>query len=92
MVKLFIEYADKNNIILNVNGKKETKYPLINAINNNNFEMVKLLIDYANSHEFVLDISYNSYSNPFLNAINNIKIVKLLIEYANNNNIILKIN
>jgi len=50
MVKLIIDYANNNNIILDINGKniEKGKYPLYFAVCNHNVEMIKLLIDYAN--------------------------------------------
>ena len=73
------------------------KHPLLEAIYyNNNIEIVKLLIEYANQHQIILKLNekdeYGWY--PLLRAIynNNIEIVKLLMEYANQHQIILELN
>jgi len=99
MVKLLIDYANKNKIILIINEENhEGSYaPIVEAINNNNLEIIKLLIDYANKNKIILKINekdlYNE-SYPLLHAVtmNNIEIIKLLIDYANKNDIILEIN
>jgi len=46
IVQLLIDYANKNNIILELNEKnKEGDYPLLLAIIKNNVDIVQLLID-----------------------------------------------
>lgn len=54
MVRLLIDYANRNDITLDNNQKKKNKiieignYPLIEAMDKNiNLEMVKLLMDYS---------------------------------------------
>jgi len=49
-VKTFLDDANENKIVLNINEKNDSgDNPLINATyNNNNFEMVQLLIENAN--------------------------------------------
>eukprot|EP00833_Pecoramyces_ruminatium_P015650 jgi/Orpsp1_1/1189682/evm.model.d7180000073721.1 len=58
--------------------------------------MIKLLIEYANEHNIILEINENNNDGwcPLLNAIsgNNIEIVKLLIDYANKHNIVMRIS
>jgi len=55
MTKLLIEYANKNNIILELNEKdKDVIYPLIWSIDINNIEITKLLIEYANKNNILL--------------------------------------
>eukprot|EP00833_Pecoramyces_ruminatium_P012474 jgi/Orpsp1_1/1186506/evm.model.d7180000051081.1 len=97
MVKLLIEYANQHQIILELNEKNDYgNYPLLEAINNNNIEIVKLLIEYANQHQIILELNEINKNEeyPLLKAItcDNIKIVKLLIDYANQHQISLKNN
>ncbi|ORY16673.1 ankyrin, partial [Neocallimastix californiae] len=71
-----------------INGKdKYGEYPFFCAVDRNNIDIVKLIINYA-----VKKNRYGEY--PFLWAIgnNNIEIVKLIIDYANEHNILLDIN
>jgi len=99
IVRLLMEYAKNNSIILKLNEKDiDGRYPLLEAINNNNIEMIKLLLEYANKYDIILEINEKDNEGwfPLLLAnadnINNIEIVKLLIEYANEHNIVLEIN
>jgi len=65
MVKLLIEYANHNQIILNINDIVDwrfsyskgcnTDFPLLRSINNNNIEIVKLLIEYAEENNITLN-------------------------------------
>ena len=58
IVKLLIDYANKNNIVLKINKQDNNEcYPLLWATDNNNIEIVKLLIDYANKNNIVLKIN-----------------------------------
>jgi len=58
MVQLLINYANKNNIFLELNEKNNNgNYPLLWACNNNNIEMVQLLIDYANKNNIILELN-----------------------------------
>ncbi|ORX64862.1 hypothetical protein BCR32DRAFT_272937 [Anaeromyces robustus] len=69
-VKLLIQYANNNKILLNLNEKnKFGYYPLITAIYNNNINIIKLLMNYADKHEILLNINENNF--PLLEAINN---------------------
>eukprot|EP00833_Pecoramyces_ruminatium_P006220 jgi/Orpsp1_1/1180252/evm.model.c7180000072662.2 len=97
MVKLLIKYAKRvfsnqklNNIIpnnyflLHINEKNENgETPLSLAICNNNIEIIKLLMNYSNSHNITLNLEGDKYS-PFQMALlkNNEEIVELLIDYA----------
>eukprot|EP00833_Pecoramyces_ruminatium_P012007 jgi/Orpsp1_1/1186039/evm.model.c7180000096583.2 len=88
IVKLLIDYANENNIILELNEKNEFgDFPLLMAINKYNIEMVKLLIDYANEKNIILELNEKDIDGnyPLLNAINNnnIETIKLLMDYAN---------
>jgi len=52
MVKLLINYATKNNIILDVNKEKKCSgcsaiYAILYALSHDNIDMVKLLLEYA---------------------------------------------
>jgi len=48
MVQLLIDYANKNKIILELNEKSCHGYtPIFEAIQNNNIEMFKLLVEYS---------------------------------------------
>jgi len=99
--KLIIDYADKQNIILNINDKNERGNSLIFVAiveSVNNSEYVKLIIDYANKQNIILNINDKNkkgYSNTFAataNNVNNSEVVKLLMNYADDHNIILNIN
>jgi len=50
MIELLIDYANKNNIILELNEKDcdNGEFPLIVACKRNNIAMVHLIINYAN--------------------------------------------
>jgi len=72
---------------LKLNEKDEDGYyPLLIAIDNNNIKIVKILIEYANQHQIILDLNEkNNVGNyPILDATiyNNIEMIKLLIKYA----------
>jgi len=62
------------------------EYPLY-AISRNDIEIFKLLIEYANQHQIILELNEKNENGyyPLLEAIdyNNIDIVKLLIELEN---------
>jgi len=98
MVQLLIEYANKNDIILELNNKNnDGYYPILLACYENNNKMVQLLIDYANKNNIILEIDemdddYHCYPVLWACHNNNTEIVKSLIDYANNNNIILELN
>ena len=73
---------------------KYRKYPLSEAIRENNIEIVQLLLEYALQHQIILELNEKDFLgyNPLLRAIfwNNIEIVQLLIDYALQHQIILK--
>jgi len=57
MVKLLMEYANKHNIILEINEKNEDGNNSLNlSIKHNNIEIIKLLIEYANQYNIILEI------------------------------------
>ena len=60
-VRLLIEYANKNNIILKLNEKDVNGYyPLIDVCSKNNMECVRLLIEYANKNNIILELNENN--------------------------------
>ena len=55
MVKLFMDYANKNDIVFDLNKKDKNGYYLISrACYKNNNEIVKLFMDYANKNNIIL--------------------------------------
>jgi len=83
LVKLLMNYATKLNIKLKLNGKNWRTHPLIQAIRNNYYEKVKLLIDYAENHNIILYVdSYIGFRNISIYEISNdVKINKLLKKF-----------
>jgi len=71
-------------------------FPLLAVTNKDNYEMVKLLIEYANKHNIILELNEKNENReyPLLSAVhfNNDKIVELLIEYSENYNLFLELN
>lgn len=72
-------------------------YPIFNAIENNDKELVKLIIDYANDKNIILNIEERCNDNnnsPIILAIsnNNTEITKLILNYSSSKYIILRIN
>jgi len=64
IIKLLIEYANENNIILDLNEKNKYRYyPILEAINKNNIEIIKLLILYANKNNIAFNIIDRWYSS-----------------------------
>ena len=62
IVRLLIDYANKNDIILKLNEKTSSGwYPLLLAISKIeyflNIKMVELLMDYANKKNIILEIN-----------------------------------
>jgi len=100
IIQLLIEYADANNIILELNEIGRYKYeynPFLNAIYRGDIEIIKLLITYANKSNIILALNKKDHfgNYPLLIAIysnNNVEIVNLLMDYASKNNIILALN
>jgi len=98
MVHLLMDYANKNKIILELNEKKDCGYiPIFGAMQNNNIEMFKLLVEYSIEKGIKLRIDENDiekmiskkYSLCKLNNISEInsKFIKL-IYFCKNKNII----
>eukprot|EP00833_Pecoramyces_ruminatium_P001647 jgi/Orpsp1_1/1175679/evm.model.c7180000054793.1 len=83
MVKLLIEYANRHQIILELNDKNfYDDYPLSIAISNNNIEIIKLLTKYAIEHQIILE-----YEEKIIG--NNSEIMQLLKDYENEKSIIM---
>jgi len=92
ILKLLIDYANENNIILDINNCSLSLY-----IKKNKYESIKLLIDYANENNIILDFNRKEdgfEDNPISIAIKNnyTKIVDLIMEYVNDKNIALDFN
>jgi len=80
MVQLLIDYANKINIILELNKKDSNgNYPLLWACNNNNIEMVQLIIDYANENNIVLEMLEMNEKKKHLEIIHFYWPVKIII-------------
>jgi len=96
MVKLLIDYAYRNKIILKIYEKeKDLNNLLLRA--RKNIKMIKLLTNYAINNIIILELNGKDNDNefyPLINAIDkyNTEMVKLLIDYANKNKIVLEIN
>jgi len=56
VIKVLIKYTDENDMILELNEKKNKygEYPLLLVTENNNIEMTKIIIDYANKHSITI--------------------------------------
>jgi len=81
MAKLIIEYADRNNIFININKQTDDGiYPFLISI--------KLLIDYANKNDIILNIDEKDITKA---SKMNKDIKKFLDNYINKDNIILNI-
>ena len=93
IVKLLMEYAKENNIVLNINDKNNNEeFPFLSAIKfdnkNDDTKMVDSLMEYAKENNIVLNINdkNNNDEFPLLLAIDNkndnIYLVHSLMEYA----------
>eukprot|EP00833_Pecoramyces_ruminatium_P000905 jgi/Orpsp1_1/1174937/evm.model.c7180000052014.1 len=80
MVKLLMDYADKNSIPLEMNQKGENgRYSLFTALGKpNEIEMIKVLIDYAINKNIILKLNENDIEN--YSNIND-EAIKLLTKY-----------
>jgi len=96
IVKLIINYANENNIILQLNDKDDSGfYPILSAIIKDDLEILKLIIDYAKKNNIILDINEKDncgVSSFTIAVVKGYEFVKTIMDYANENNIILKIN
>ncbi|ORX82615.1 hypothetical protein BCR32DRAFT_278764 [Anaeromyces robustus] len=67
MVQLLIDYADKNNIILEVKARDiDGVNSLLMAIEKNNIDMVQLIMDYSIKHKIIFDINEKNKTNVVL--------------------------
>jgi len=58
MAKLIIDYANENNIILNISDKNvEGWYPLLFATSHDNNEMIQLITDYTIKNIIKLNVN-----------------------------------
>ena len=91
MVGFFENYFEKI-----FSGPSDQVCPLLAAIRNNSVELTKILIEYTNDKNIVLNINEKDKDGlyPLHWAIynNNFEITHLLIEYANDKNIILTLS
>ncbi|ORX53697.1 hypothetical protein BCR32DRAFT_288103 [Anaeromyces robustus] len=92
LIRLLMDYADKNNFILRINDKNE----------NGDYPILSISMSYSdgyyigniNSKNFYEDNSNETFCYPLLYSIgdNETETVKLIFDHANKNNIILDIN
>ncbi|OUM60456.1 hypothetical protein PIROE2DRAFT_13764 [Piromyces sp. E2] len=97
VIQLLIDYANNNNIVLNINEKDNYgDYPFFMACMIDNIKMVQLLIEYANINHIIFNVNEKDEngSYPLISIFinNNVEMFQLLIKYANENNIILELN
>jgi len=75
-----------------LNEKNKYGYtPILVAMNNNNFELIKLLLEYANKHNIKLKHDEKYLFFKFV-LNNNFEMVISIIEYVDDNNIIIELN
>lgn len=95
-VKLLVDYATKNHIILNINDISNNGFTPLIGISANDVDMFNIIKDYANNNDIILDINQKGESdiNSLTFAIikKNIDIIKAYIDYATSKNIILQLN
>jgi len=88
---------NNKNVNLNARDKFNGSYPLLEAIYNDNIEILNVLVDYANRNNIILelnekDLEFGEY--PLLLAVNNnnVPMVKLILDYAHQHHINLIFN
>jgi len=90
-VKLILNHSFESSIPIEINANNDGEYPLLYAIINNNVEMVRFIMDYANANNMILNVNEKDKEGdyPLLNAVsvNNTEMVRLLMEYAVHNHI-----
>jgi len=94
MVKLLLDYANENNIIIDINRKNnQGNFPLLLAIRGNSVEVVQLLIDYAKTHHITLDVDQLEFYNRHFVVnpddkdkikYNTKEITEIILEYKKN--------
>jgi len=100
IVQLLMNYASRNNIILNIDEKIHTRdkygeyadFTFKYAVDNSNFEIFKLFIEYAQNYGMLISLFKDNYPDYYTYKLNlllyavlyckNIKIIKLIIEVA----------
>lgn len=91
-----IKYLLENPNISIFEKDNNGNYTLLQAIHQNNTEVVYLLLNYCDSQNIIIDINEkdNAGNYPLIRAIHNknIDIIKLILNYAYKYNINLKIN
>jgi len=95
-IKMLIEYAEKFNILLDLNDAMEDGETLIFACCSQGperFPIIQLLMDYAEKHHIVIDLNkkddFGQYPLHFVVNYNDIDITKRFMDYARKNNFIL---
>jgi len=97
-IKLLFEYANRNNIILDINNQcnKFYDYPLCAITRGNYIEVLELFIEYANRNNIILDINdkYSDEKFPLRSILynNSIEMLKIFIKYAEEKNILINLN
>ena len=105
IVQLLIDYAYKYNIILNIDEKiytrgkyrEYTDFTFKYAVENSNFEIFKLFVEYAQNYGMLLSLFKDNYSDDLNNKCSllsyalkrcyNSQIFKFIVEVAGKNNI-----
>jgi len=93
MVKRFMDHADKNKFVLDLNAKEgiEENYPMLSACRYNNTAMIQLLMDYAEKHDISLEMNAKSkdesrekIETPLACAVlfRNTEMARLILEFA----------
>jgi len=100
LIKLFIEYADRNSFTLELNEKNSEGEPAILDIFKHNEEnpvvVIPLLIEHANKNKYIIDMNVrdkngDSFFSKCINCKDSGEIAQILFEYIKKNNIILDV-
>jgi len=96
-LKKMIYHPNYNNSYININEiTKYGKYPLLDAIEKNDTETVRSIMDYAKKTNTIIELNIkDEYQNSYIFKSffkGNLDIIKLLFEYAKENNIVLNLN
>jgi len=97
LYNVFFEYANNNNIIIDVNKTVNNECPLYEAILRSDIKYIKLLIEYAEKHNMILNLNLKGFCNIIYQYSSRcddkrMEEVKLLINYAKKYNMKLKID
>jgi len=87
IIKLLIQYANKHNILLDIDDQdRNGNYPFLIAVDNEDIYSMNLLIDITDKNNIIIDMNKtNVYNNNcLLLAVDKKKeeIVKIIINYA----------